>query len=135
MSHYRADSEVSRFNRHQATTPFDVSAETFEVIAAAQRIAELTGGAFDITVGPLVEAWGFGVSSPETPPSDAEVEALRRRLGFGRLRLDADALTVQKDEARLAIDLSAIAKGYGVDRVGRGPGVERRRALHGRGRR
>ena len=117
MSHYRADSEVSRFNRHAATTPFEVSAETFEVIAEAQRIAELTGGAFDITVGPLVEAWGFGASSPETPPSDAEVEALRRRLGFGRLRLDADALTIQKDEARLAIDLSAIAKGYGVDRV------------------
>ena len=117
MSHYRADSELSRFNRHEATTPFEVSAATFEVLTEARRIAELTGGAFDITVGPLVEVWGFGASSPETPPSDAEVDTLRQGLGFDRLRLDADAFTVQKDAVRVAIDLSAIAKGYGVDRV------------------
>ena len=117
MSQYRPGSELSQFNRYNETTPFAVSDETFEVLAEAHRISAWTDGAFDITVGPLVEAWGFGVASEMEPPSDAEVEELRSRLGFARLRLNVEAHTVQKDEPLLEGDLSAIAKGYAVDRV------------------
>ena len=117
MSHYRPDSELSRFNRHAQTTPFVVSDETFAVLAEASRISDWTKGAFDITVGPLVEAWGFGVAPGDEPPSDALIEELRERLGFAKLRLDPEARTVQKNATRLEGDLSAIAKGYAVDRV------------------
>ena len=117
MSHYRPESEISRFNRFEGTTPFPVSDATFEVLTEAQRVAVLTDGAFDVTVGPLVEAWGFGVSARQDPPSRAEVEVLRDRLGFDLLHVDASGPTVRKDHPQLAVDLSAIAKGYGVDRV------------------
>jgi len=117
MSHYRPDSELSRFNRHVQTTPFVVSDETFAVLAEADRISDWTKGAFDITVGPLVEAWGFGSAPRDEPPSDALIEKLRERLGFSRLQLDPEAHTVQKNEPRLEGNLSAIAKGYAVDRV------------------
>ncbi|MCP4663432.1 MAG: hypothetical protein GY856_49210, partial [bacterium] len=60
MSTYLEDSELSRFNRHAETTPFPISVETREVFAAALEVSRLTGGAFDVTVGPLVNAWGFG---------------------------------------------------------------------------
>ena len=117
MSHYRPDSELSQFNRHAQTTPFVVSDETFAVLTEAARISDWTKGAFDITVGPLVEAWGFGVAPGVEPPSDDLIEELRERLGFSRLRLDPEARTVQKNAPRLEGDLSAIAKGYAVDRV------------------
>ena len=68
MSHYRPDSELSQFNRHAQTTPFVVSDETFAVLTEAARISDWTKGAFDITVGPLVEAgglaWHQGLSRP-----------------------------------------------------------------------
>ena len=117
MSTYREDSELSRFNRHADVTPFVVSDATFEVLAEAERISTWTDGAFDITVGPLVEAWGFGAAPAAQPPSDDELEGLRQRIGFATLRLDAAALTVRKTELRVEGDLSAIAKGYAVDRV------------------
>ena len=68
MSTYRDDSELSRFNRHASTEPFLLSAETFAVFEAAQAVSEASAGAFDITVGPLVEAWGLGPGEPGTPP-------------------------------------------------------------------
>ena len=117
MSHYRPDSELSRFNDLRHTEPFAVSPETFEVLRQAQDLGALTDGAFDITVGPLVDAWGFGAQGPTDPPSDAEIRDLMRGLGYGNLDLDPEALTVRKRDPRVACDLSAIAKGYAVDRV------------------
>ena len=60
MSTYDAGSELGRFNRHAATTPFALSVETLAVLARGQEVAALSGGAFDVTVAPLVAAWGFG---------------------------------------------------------------------------
>lgn len=117
MSTYLEDSELSRFNAHAATDPFAVSPETFEVFELAQAISESSGGAFDITVGPLVNAWGFGPDAFENPPDDAEIAALLAHVGYGKLELDASTQTVRKTDAAVYCDLSAIAKGYGVDRV------------------
>ncbi len=125
MSTYLPDSELSRFNRHRETTPFAVSAATFEVFAAALATSERTGGAFDVTVGPLVDAWGFGPGDEEPPePDPAAVRRILERIGYRRLELDPEARTVRKARADLACDLSGIAKGYAVDRV-----VERLAAL------
>ena len=118
MSHYREDSELSRFNRSNEIDPFLISSNTFEVFRQAEELSELTHGAFDVTVGPLVNAWGFGpMGLPERVPTDDEIAAIMAKVGFDKLELDAEHSTIQKSEPSIVCDLSAIAKGYGVDRV------------------
>jgi thiamine biosynthesis lipoprotein len=119
LSTYVPESEVSRFNRAPAATPFRLSTESFEVFEEAARISELTGGAFDITVAPLVRLWGFGAgaSERESIPGDDAVAAARRVVGFHHLSLSDDPPSVTKDLDGLECDLSAIAKGYAVDLV------------------
>lgn len=115
MSTYRPDSELSRFNQHSSTEPFQVSPETLEVFRIAQEVSRQSGGAFDVTVGPLVNAYGFGPEKREAPPSDEEVAKLRQRVGYRQLTLDANAGTLSKARPDIYCDLSAVAKGYGVD--------------------
>ena len=116
MSTYRPESELSRFNRHGAE-PFPVSAALLEVMSEAQRVADQTGGAFDITVGPLVDAWGFGPTPVDEPPSDDEIGALMKDVGMSLLEINLESRTLRKLHPGLRCDLSAIAKGYAVDRV------------------
>jgi thiamine biosynthesis lipoprotein len=121
MSTYQPSSELSQFNSSRATEPFPVSAETLQVFAEAQRISAATGGAFDITVGPLVNLWGFGPNAkPLMIPADEEVERLRPRIGWSRIEVDTALSTIRKSEPEMYCDLSAIAKGYAVDRVAEG---------------
>lgn len=117
MSTYRADSEVSRLNRHESSEPLAVSAETHAVLSAAQAVSSATGGAFDVTVGPLVDAWGFGPPETSEPPSAETVRGLMERTGWQKLVLDTQSPAVRKTVPQLRIDLSAIAKGYAVDLV------------------
>ncbi|MCH7867424.1 MAG: FAD:protein FMN transferase [Myxococcales bacterium] len=120
MSSYLPDSELSRFNRHRATDPFEFSEETIEIFRIARRVSEMTGGAFDITVGPLVAAWGFGATDrPPEPPSEEARRELQQRVGYTKLIYDPARPTVAKSDPRIECDLSAIAKGYGVDLVAR----------------
>ena len=117
MSTYRADSEVSRLNRHKSSEPLSISAETHAVLSAAQAVSSATGGAFDVTVGPLVDAWGFGPPETSEPPSAETVRGLMERTGWQKLILDTQGPAVRKTVPQLRIDLSAIAKGYAVDLV------------------
>ena len=118
MSTWRPDSELSRFNRRQSTEPFPVSADTLAVFRHALEISALTGGAFDVTVAPLVDAWGFGPAGrPAAFPDGAEIERLRARVGYRQLAVDAAASTIRKSHAAVSADLSALAKGYAVDEV------------------
>jgi thiamine biosynthesis lipoprotein len=120
MSTYRPDSELSRFNRHASTEPFEFSEETIEVLRIARQVSEMTDGAFDITVGPLVAAWGFGATDrPPEPPSDESRRELEQRVGYTKLVYDSQRPTVAKTNPEIKCDLSAIAKGYGVDLVAR----------------
>ena len=118
MSTWRPDSELSRFNRHVSREPFALSSETLAVLVVAQEVSELSGGAFDVTIAPLVSLWGFGARARVgDPPSDAEIASALERVGFERLRLDAKAGVAAKSDPMLVCDLSAVAKGYAVDRV------------------
>jgi thiamine biosynthesis lipoprotein len=119
MSTYREDSELSLFNRH-GTEPFEVSESMIEVVSEAQRVAELSAGAFDITVGPLVDAWGFGPDAVGDPPDADTLAALQVATGFQMLEVDPARRTLRKESAAIRCDLSAIAKGYAVDRVALG---------------
>lgn len=118
MSNWDPDSEVSRFNRHASDEPFEVAPETLEVFRVAREVSEGSDGAFDITVAPLVEAWGFGPEGrlPELPDAQtlAEIEI---RVGYDLISIDPATRTLTKANPGTTADLSAIAKGYGVDHV------------------
>jgi thiamine biosynthesis lipoprotein len=118
MSTWDRDSELSRFNRSTSLEPFPVSLETFEVLKWSVDLAALTGGALDVTIGPLVDAWGFGPGGPRNRlPSDEEIARLREATGAGRLELNSAALTVRKTRPEVRCDVSAVAPGYAADRL------------------
>lgn len=118
MSTYREDSELSRFNRSSPGSWFELSAETAEVISLGQMISELSSGSFDMTVGPLVNLWGFGPDAArDSIPSAADISAAMATVGYRNITVkttDAPAVRKQKN---VVLDLSAIAKGYAVDKV------------------
>ena len=122
MSTYIEDSELSRLNRHAETVPFALSDKTWQVFDTALEISRLSGGALDVTVGPLVNAWGFGPgsSTPDhLPPemSDEEVAAVLERIGYQKLELVEEPRALVKKQADLYCDLSSVAKGFAVDQV------------------
>ena len=118
MSTYLESSEVSRFNASESTDWFPVSREVAEVVQYAQRVAEHTDGAFDVTVGPLVDAWSFGPEPrQDTLPSEAMIARLKQQVGYEKLDVRLDPPAIRKAIPELQIDLSAIAKGHGVDRI------------------
>lgn len=118
MSTYDPDSELSRFNRNLATDWIAVSPELEQVIAEGLRISELSGGAFDITVGPLVNLWGFGPEPRrDQVPAEAAIAQARERVGYWRLHAREEPPALKKDRPDLYVDLSAIAKGYAVDQL------------------
>jgi len=116
MSTYRPESELSRFNRHADSTPFSVSAATAGVVGEAKRLGQWTGGALDVTVGPLVNLWGFGPEGrPDRIPTAQQIETRRAWVGLDLLKVENNTLI--KLNPKLYVDLSSIAKGYGVDMV------------------
>ncbi|KXS38736.1 MAG: thiamine biosynthesis lipoprotein [Halomonadaceae bacterium T82-2] len=115
MSTYKPDSELSRFNRYPVGVPFFLSPQTAEVIRESLRIARLSNDAFDVTVGPAVNLWGFGPDGrPDRVPDPTALTAALARIDIHALKLDGDTLTKTKP---VYVDLSAIAKGYGTDQV------------------
>jgi thiamine biosynthesis lipoprotein len=125
MSTYRADSELSRFNRAPAGQWYAVSAATAEVAAAAQSISEKSQGALDVTVGPLVKLWHFGPPGNEVPggeidfrpPADTLLSAVRKRVGYRHFDVRTDPPALRKNIDGLEVDLSSIAPGYAIDRL------------------
>jgi thiamine biosynthesis lipoprotein len=118
MSGFREDSELSRFNRHAGDDWFPVSAATARVLTEAERTSRLSDGAFDVTVWPLVQLWGFGVAGRrDAPPAPEALAAARERVGWRRLAVHAAPPALRKTRPDVQIDLGAIAKGFGVDAV------------------
>lgn len=118
FSGWNDDSEISRLNAHAATTPFTVSPELLQLLGLARRASELTTGAVDATVLPLVEAWGFGPRpAPRAVPGDETLAAARARVGYRLLTLAADHSRVTKARPDVACDVSALAAGWAADRV------------------
>ena len=117
MSTYLPESELSIINAAHSTGPIPVSRSLMQVLEAAREISRLTRGGFDVTVGPLVNLWGFGPEQDFTVPGEEQIDAALRLAGYEYLRLDPAAPALKKAHGGIQIDLSAIAKGYGVDRV------------------
>lgn len=142
MSTYKPDSELMRFNRHPVEQPFVASADLVALIRESQRISRMSDGAYDVTVGPLVNLWGFGAGNQATvtsldparndpafiqwltengasqvPPADKVREAMKV-VGYDSVAVDDDQHSLIRLKPVL-VDLSSIAKGYGVDQAAR----------------
>lgn len=115
MSTYLPDSELSRFNQLPPDSEIEASEALHYVLSVAQEISRKSQGAFDITVGPLVNLWGFGPRGRVlSAPDPDKIDRLRARVGYQKLSISSKGTQVRKD-ADLYVDLSSIAKGYGVD--------------------
>jgi thiamine biosynthesis lipoprotein len=118
MSTYREDSELSRFNRSRTKDWLAVSPQLAWLVKEALWTSEVSGGAFDVTVGPLVNLWGFGPGSEtDDLPTDAQIAQAQALVGYRKLQVREHPPALRKSEPALYLDLSAIAKGYAVDRV------------------
>ena len=116
MSTYRPDSELSKFNQLPIQQRMKVSTDTIKVISEGMRLYKETDGALDITLGPVVNLWGFGPDKrPITEPSQAQIDAAKTKMGIDELSINGRTLI--KHNADLYIDLSSIAKGFGVDKI------------------
>ena len=113
---YQPESEISQVNRFAAKHPVAVSWSTFQLLGRAIEWSRRTEGAFDITAGPLVDAWGFSKREGRKP-TRTEVETARQRVGYHKIQLDSAKQTVHFTEAGMAINLGAIGKGFALDRI------------------
>ena len=116
MSTYIQDSELSRFNQWKSIKPFPMSATTLKVLNEAKRLSDMSEGMLDVTVGPLVNLWGFGPKSqPVKIPTEALINMTKKLVGIDKLTIGPS--WASKAEPALYVDLSTIAKGYAVDQL------------------
>ena len=117
MSTYHKDSELSLFNQSKSLEAVNISVELMKVLQEAERIRNLTDGAFDVTIGPVINAWGFGPMEVLEPPADEVLKQAWARVGSQHIELNPGVGTILKKIPDVYVDLSAIAKGYAVDQV------------------
>ncbi len=119
MSTYLNDSELSRFNRSDSNNWFNVSNDLYTVVREALIVSEKTEGAFDVTIGPLVNLWGFGPTIKLTNriPTDKQIQEHLTHTGYDMIQLRKSPLAIRKTDTKIYLDLSGLAKGYGVDLV------------------
>src|SRR5262249_21897563 len=113
---YREHSEVSRLNRWAASGAVRVEDRLFDLLALAKRLTEQTDGAYDISAGALVKAWGF-YRGPRRVPTEEERASARSQTGMRHVVLNAAERTVRYIRSGLEINLGSIGKGYALDRV------------------
>ncbi|TDQ40267.1 thiamine biosynthesis lipoprotein [Thiopseudomonas denitrificans] len=115
MSTYRADSDLSRFNKLPAGSCEQMPAPVLELIGYADELSRLSEGRFDITIQPLLNVWGFGPASRDRQiPSEEAISEARSRMGYQHLSIEGNQLCKEVD---LKLDLNSIAAGYTVDRI------------------
>lgn len=116
LSNYRESSELSRINRLAARQDVTTDPEVFDLIATSLAFSRRSGGAFDVTVGPLMRAWGF-FRGDGRYPSGEELRLARENVGWEKVQLDPTRRAVHFLAPGVELDLGAIGKGYAVDRV------------------
>jgi thiamine biosynthesis lipoprotein len=122
LSTYKADSALSRFNQSRSTEPYPVTEAMSDIVTESLRIGAKTSGAMDITVGPLVNLWGFGPDKqPVKTPTQAQIDAAKALTGLQHLTVinKAGQQWLQKDLPGLYVDLSTIGEGFAADHLAR----------------
>jgi len=117
MSTWDPKATISRFNASETLEPFPIEPAFAEVVTAAQAVSAASDGAFDVTVGPLVDLWGFGAGGARrvAPPAPEAIAEAQLRVGYEKLAVSETPPTLQRLAPGVEVDLSALAKGYGVD--------------------
>jgi thiamine biosynthesis lipoprotein len=116
MSYHKSDSEISELNRDGFARAVRVSKSTYEVLQKSIEFSKLSGGAFDVTVGPLVDLWR-SAQDTNSLPTDDELQQARSKVGFDKLILDANQTSVRFAIEGMRVDLGGIAKGYAIDKA------------------
>jgi len=116
MSDYKDDSEISRVNREAFARAVKVGAETYEVFEKSIELSRLSGGAFDVTVGPLVDLWR-SAGETNSVPGEAELAAAKSKVGYEKLLLDANEMSIRFGVEGMRVDFGGIAKGYAIDKA------------------
>jgi thiamine biosynthesis lipoprotein len=116
LSLYRPDSEVARVNREAHQRAVRVTPALFKLLEQARELSQETGGAFDITVAPLVRCWGF-MGGTGSMPEPSAIEEARAKVGMPLIDLDSEKLTVRFAREGMMLDFGAIGKGYAIDRA------------------
>ena len=119
MSTYKPNSRISQFNQTTQLTWFKVPHNFLKVVKAAQLVSQSTQGAFDITAAPLVNLWGFGKEKKIKNPTHKQLQEVQKHVGYQKLEYQESPPAIRKKHKALEIDLSAIAKGFAVDKVSR----------------
>ena len=117
MSTYIPSSEISQFNLYKQQDWFPISNDFAQVVSNAQNISNLTNGAFDITISPLIDLWGFGAKTQLKIPTDKQITQALQSIGYQYLAVRNEPPALRKLNKNLRIDLSAIAKGFAVDKI------------------
>ncbi len=118
MSTFVPNSELTLFNKSTSTDWIDVSDDLAFVMNTALKISQFTNGKFDITIGPLVNLWGFGPDNkPHIVPSNRDIKKLRAFVGYKNVDVRLNPPSIKKRHPDVYCDLSAIAKGFGVDKI------------------
>jgi thiamine biosynthesis lipoprotein len=118
LSHYDPESELSAFNNYAVTDWFPVSAELGTVVEYALTVSALSNGAFDISIAPAIDAWGFGPTDiADMPPTEEVLNTVLLHSGYTKLASRESPRAIRKDDPLVRLDLSALAKGYAVDQL------------------
>jgi thiamine biosynthesis lipoprotein len=116
MSKYKDDSEISELNRNGFKQAVKVSKSTYEVLEKSVKFSKLSGGAFDVTIGPLMDLW-HSAEKADSLPTDAELQQAHSKVGYDKLILDANEESIRFAAEGMEVDLGGIAKGYALDKA------------------
>lgn len=116
MSTWEPESELSRFNQSRSIEPIALHADTLEVVDTALNISRLTEGRYDITLQPVIDLWGFGRGESTPTPTIAAIEKALQQSGYQQL--ERVGQSIRKGLPALSLDVSSLAKGYAVDKLG-----------------
>jgi thiamine biosynthesis lipoprotein len=116
LSDYKSGSELNQLSVRAVGQPVRVSKDLFQVLSAAQELAEESGGAFDITLGPLTHLWRAARPTGQ-PPTESKIQAARQLCGFRKLHVDRERQTAELAQANMQLDVGGIAKGYAADQA------------------
>lgn len=117
VSTYIPDSQISQFNRSNSTEWIKVDKDFFSIVETAQNVSITSNGALDISIFPLVDIWGFGARKRDDIPNASQIREALNQTGYESLILNSAQQSLKKKHKQLHIDLSAIAKGFAVDKI------------------
>lgn len=117
LSHWRESSSTADFNHLESTQPFGVSPELADIMEFALKLSAATDGMYDVTVAPLTNLWGYGPAGKLPDPTPEQVKAALAKVGWRKLRLDKENLTLAKSHEGVNLDLGSVLQGYAADRA------------------